>query len=81
MHTLIVTAHPEESAYTHAVTKQAIAGIEGSPGHTFELINLSRTGFDPRFTKSDYDVFRSAGSPVPMYSLSKPAWIEQIRCF
>lgn len=65
MHTLIVTAHPEENAYTHAVTQQAIAGIEASPGHTFELINLSQTGFDPRFTKSDYDVFRSTGRPGP----------------
>ena len=49
MHALIVTAHPLPPSLTHAVARRLADGVEDA-GHTAELADLAREGFDPRFT-------------------------------
>lgn len=63
MHTLIVTSHPETHTYTHAVIEKVIAGLEKSPGQTYEVLDVAKTGFDPQFNDADYRVFREEAAP------------------
>lgn len=65
MHTLVVTAHPKAGSYTHAVAEQVIAGIKATPDHTYELLDLMESGFDPTFNEADYSAFRSGEKPGP----------------
>ena len=66
MHTLIVTAHPEETSLTHAVATrlaQSIAACDNT--HTIEVANLAQEGFNPCFTEADLTVHRhKAASPL-----------------
>jgi NAD(P)H dehydrogenase (quinone) len=63
MHSLIVTAQPETDAYSHAIAREVIAGIKTSGEHTFELLDLSTSGFNPTFNTADYAVFRNNATP------------------
>jgi len=54
MHTLIVIAHPDQHSLTHAVAAQVAQGLTTSdPRHSFEIADLAKEGFDPRFTETD----------------------------
>lgn len=55
MHILIVTSHPDIGSYTHAVVGRLVAGIEAGSANTCEVVDLATEGFDPRFTKGDYE--------------------------
>jgi len=57
MHALIVTAHPLPPSLTHAVARRLADGVEDA-GHTAELADLAREGFDPRFTERDIARFQ-----------------------
>lgn len=65
MHALVVTAHPNTEAFTHAVARRVIAGIEAHPGHTAEMADLAAEGFDPRFTTADLEFFNRRGPAAP----------------
>ncbi|WP_343463304.1 NAD(P)H-dependent oxidoreductase [Pantoea sp.] len=65
MHTLIVTAHPSDNAYTQAVVNRLTAGLTAAPGNSVEVADLAREQFDPRFTPQDYAYFSGSGAPDP----------------
>ncbi|MBT2337624.1 MULTISPECIES: NAD(P)H-dependent oxidoreductase [Pseudomonas] len=74
MHTLIVVAHPEADSLTHAVASHIAKGISlAGAQHTFEIADLAREGFDPRFTEADLAVHRAKVQP------SKDVQVEQAR--
>ena len=57
MHALIVVAHPNPASLSHAVATQVAEGVVASGSqHSFEIADLAREGFDPRFTKADIAV-------------------------
>ncbi|ACL59850.1 NAD(P)H-dependent oxidoreductase [Methylobacterium nodulans] len=63
MHTLIVTAHPDKSSYTHAVVSRLVAGLETRDNDTYEVVDLIAEGFDPRFTAADNDFYDGRAEP------------------
>jgi len=65
VHILIVTAHPDTKAYTHAAIARFVAGLETVPGTTHEILNLSQHPFDPRFGSRDNDVFNGRAEAGP----------------
>ncbi len=54
MHALIVVSHPLASSLTHRVAHALAEGItrDGS-GHTADIADLTREGFDPVFNEHD----------------------------
>lgn len=63
MRSLIVTAHPDPAALTHAVAARighAIAAAAAS--NTVVLADLAAEGFDPRFNADDIGLFRQTGA-------------------
>jgi NAD(P)H dehydrogenase (quinone) len=63
MHALVIFAHPKRDSYTGAVLDAFLAGFGESGGHTAEIADLYREGFDPCFEPEDYAQFR--GEPMP----------------
>lgn len=57
MHALVVVAHPDSDSLSHAVT-QALAEGVAAAGHSVEIADLAREGFDPRFSLNDLSVHR-----------------------
>lgn len=57
MHALVVVAHPDPASLSHAVTQALAEGVSGA-GHSVEIADLAREGFDPRFTLDDLAVHR-----------------------
>lgn len=58
MHSLIVVSHPSPTALTHAVAAEIERAIAAaSPANSVEIADLSREGFDPRFSLSDIAAF------------------------
>ncbi|MBA4221329.1 MAG: NAD(P)H dehydrogenase [Methylobacterium sp.] len=57
MHALVVVAHPDTNSLSHAVA-QALADGVASTGHTVEIADLAKEGFDPRFSLNDLAVHR-----------------------
>lgn len=76
MHTLIVTAHPDENAYTHAVVGSVIKGLKTSDENTYEVADLTVEGFNPCFTKADNDVFNGRALP-DAYLIAEQQRIEK----
>lgn len=63
MHTLIVTAHPESGALTHAIAKRIGQAITASDAaNRVTHADLMAEGFDPRFTRQDQALFRGTGA-------------------
>lgn len=57
MHALIVVAHPDPGSLSHAVAQALAEGVTGA-GHSVEIADLAREGFDPRFSLSDLAIHR-----------------------
>ena len=77
MHSLIVVSHPNPAALTHAVTAEIDRAIRAtSPTNSVEIADLSREGFDPRFTASDLAVHRRR-APPPMDVAAEQARIDR----
>jgi NAD(P)H dehydrogenase (quinone) len=57
MHALVVVAHPDPNSLSHAVAQALADGVSGA-GHTVEIADLAREGFDPRFSLNDLAVHR-----------------------
>lgn len=57
MHALVVVAHPDPNSLSHAVA-QALADGVSRAGHTVEIADLAKEGFDPRFSLDDLAVHR-----------------------
>ncbi|RFF47707.1 NAD(P)H-dependent oxidoreductase [Xanthomonas campestris] len=66
MHALIVVAHPEQRSHTHAVAAQIGEALLASGGaHTFEVADLAKEGFDPRFNQADIALYSRQAGPAP----------------
>ena len=57
MHALVVVAHPDTNSLSHAVAQALADGVSGA-GHSVEIADLAREGFDPRFSLNDLAVHR-----------------------
>ncbi|MBR3189542.1 NAD(P)H-dependent oxidoreductase [Bosea sp. (in: a-proteobacteria)] len=57
MHALVVVAHPDPNSLSHAVAQALAEGVSGA-GHTVEIADLAKEGFDPRFSLNDLAVHR-----------------------
>jgi NAD(P)H dehydrogenase (quinone) len=57
MHALIVVAHPDPNSLSHAVAQALADGVSGA-GHSVEIADLAKEGFDPRFSPNDLAVHR-----------------------
>ena len=55
MHALIVVAHPDPNSLSHGVAQALAGGVSGA-GHSVEIADLAREGFDPRFSLNDLSV-------------------------
>jgi len=62
MHVLIVYSHPNPESFTHALMESFSRGLQKS-GHTYEVVDLYKTEFNPNFTMDDFGAF--VGGPVP----------------
>ncbi|MGX5730636.1 NAD(P)H-dependent oxidoreductase [Pseudoxanthomonas beigongshangi] len=75
MHALIVTAHPLPGSLTHAVAHRLAAGVQDT-GHSAEIADLAREGFDPRFNEADIGRFLRR-APAPADVLAEQARIDR----
>ncbi len=75
MHALIVTAHPVAHSLTHAVARRLADGVRDA-GHSAEIADLAREGFDPRFTEADIARFLRQ-APAPADVLAEQARIDR----
>ncbi|MFG2048296.1 NAD(P)H-dependent oxidoreductase [Micromonospora sp. NPDC048935] len=62
MHTLVVTVHPEPESLTHHTVRQLAAALR--PG-SVEIADLTKEGFDPRFTLADHQAYQQRGGCPP----------------
>ncbi|MEM9850807.1 MAG: NAD(P)H-dependent oxidoreductase [Pseudomonadota bacterium] len=62
MHVLTVLDHPVRTSFSAAIAERFMAGAEAA-GHTTELADLHREGFDPRWTAVDAEGFTAANTP------------------
>lgn len=63
MHTLIVTAHPESGALTHAIARRIGEAITATDAtNTVTHADLMAEGFDPRFNTHDQALFRGTSA-------------------
>lgn len=62
MHALVVVAHPDPASLSHAVAQAVAEGVSGA-GHSFEMADLAKEGFDPRFSLNDIAVHRREAAP------------------
>ncbi|MCO7595704.1 MULTISPECIES: NAD(P)H-dependent oxidoreductase [Pseudomonas] len=75
MHALIVIGHHDPESLTHALAQRIADGL-ASAGHTAEIADLAREGFDPRFGLADHAVHRRL-APPPADVLAEQARIER----
>lgn len=61
MRVLIVLSHPKQNSLTHSLAQKVTEGAE-SKGHTVQLLDLYKDGFDPIFSTRDFEQFEG----VPM---------------
>lgn len=77
MHSLIVVSHPSPTALTHAVAAEIERAIAAaSPANSVEIADLSREGFDPRFSLSDIAAF-NLEAPLGDEARAEQARIER----
>lgn len=75
MHALVVVAHPDPNSLSHAVAKALAEGVSGA-GHTVEIADLAREGFDPRFSPADLALHRRE-VPPPADVVAEQARIDR----
>lgn len=63
MHVLAVIAHPDPRSFTAAVMEAFIEGATAA-GHTVEVADLAKEGFDPNWSATDNACYHGRG-PVP----------------
>ncbi|WP_437616024.1 NAD(P)H-dependent oxidoreductase [Erwinia sp. V71] len=64
MHAHIVVSHPLADSLTHRVAQQIAAGVQQHAGHSAQIHDLRRNGFDPRFNAADMAAFQKQ-APIP----------------
>ncbi len=76
MHALIVVSHPDTSSLTHSIARHIAQGItDADSQNTAEVVDLSASGFDPRFTAADSAVHRREG-PAPADVIAEQARVD-----
>ncbi len=76
MNVLVIFAHPKpKGSFNHAVLKEFTQGLEDG-GHTYEIVDLYRIGFDPVFRVQDYVFF--ADESIPEEVLEAMGWKEAV---
>lgn len=84
MHALIVVSHPLASSLTHRVTHALAEGItRAGSGHTADIADLTREGFDPVFNEHDYAAFMKTAPVSPAsrrVSITPTRWYWCFRC-
>ena len=76
MNVLVVFAHPKrKGSFNHAILKEFTRGLRPG-GHTYEIVDLYRIGFDPVFREKDYVFF--ADENIPEDVLEAMGWKERI---
>lgn len=74
MKVLVVFAHPKrKGSFHHAVLEEFTRGLTDG-GHTYEVVDLYRVGFDPVFREQDYVWF--ANETIPDFALEPMGWKE-----
>ena len=73
MNVLAVFCHPKHDSFSGAVLDQFVAGAE-SVGHTVEVADLYREGFNPVMSQRDLEQFD--GVPMPADVLAEQARVE-----
>ncbi|MEG1627479.1 NAD(P)H-dependent oxidoreductase [Pseudomonas sp.] len=77
MHALIVVAHPDPRSLTHSLAGQIAQGLcLADPSNSFEIVDLSAQGFDPRFTTDDLAVHHRE-APAPADVAAEQARIDR----
>ena len=74
MHVLAMFAHPRRDSFSGAILDGLCAGLTAA-GHTVEVGDLYREGFDPRLRPEDYAQFEE--TPMPADVLAEQARIER----
>ena len=74
MHVLVVLSHPEPKSFSRAVADAYCEGVEAA-GHTWELADLYREGFDPVMSERDMQQFQ--GVPMPRDVQAEQARVER----
>jgi NAD(P)H dehydrogenase (quinone) len=74
MHVLVVLCHPSRSSFCGSVFDRYAVGLADA-GHTFEVADLYREGFDPVFRASDYAQFE--GGDMPPEILAEQARVDR----
>ena len=64
MKILVVLAHPNRDSFTGALMDAFIAAAE-SAGHSIDLLDLYREGFDPIYNMADVEVYAGNAEPSP----------------
>jgi NAD(P)H dehydrogenase (quinone) len=75
MHSLAVFAHPMRNSFTGEVLDAFTSGMD-SAGHTIEVADLHREGFQPIMTVADYAQYR--GDRMPDDVLAEQARVERV---
>jgi NAD(P)H dehydrogenase (quinone) len=71
---LVMFAHPRRDSFSGAILDSLCAGLTAA-GHTVEVGDLYRQGFDPRLRPEDYAQFE--GNPMPDDVLAEQARVER----
>ncbi|WEJ10360.1 NAD(P)H-dependent oxidoreductase [Sinorhizobium prairiense] len=74
MHILMVLAHPLEESFAASVARVARETLEAK-GHTVDLLDLYREGFDPRLTVAERGSYFDKGYDASGVS----RWIDRLR--
>ncbi len=74
MRVLAVIAHPNQASFSHAVLDRFAAGANEA-GHTLDIADLYREGFDP--TLSERDLMQFQGVEMPEDVLAYQSRVEQ----
>src|SRR5260221_6899103 len=74
MHVLSVIAHPKENSFSHTVLNRFAAGAVAA-GHSHEVADLYREGFNPVMSERDMEQFE--GVPMLDDVLAEQARIDR----
>ncbi len=77
MHALIVLAHPLASSLSHSIVTQIAEGIiQSNPDNSVEIADITKEGFDPRFSIADIAAFHKE-APPPADVIAEQARIDR----
>ena len=74
MHILVILSHPDANSFSHAIAERFMIGAKEA-GHTCELADLHKEGFDPRWSMPD--LAEDDGLPMPDDILREQARIDK----